>query len=78
MLLVMPNFPDNNSLGGRLRGARESAGMKQREVADAIGVTPQAISQWERGADYPSMDNLHRAAKLYGVSIEELLGELYR
>lgn len=38
MLLVMPNFPDNNSLGGRLRGARESAGMKQRvKVDEAAG-----------------------------------------
>ena len=42
-------------------------------MAEAIGVSRQAVSKWETGAADPSTANLLALAKLYGVSPEELL-----
>lgn len=42
-------------------------------VAEAVGVSRQAVSKWETGAADPSTANLLALAKLYGVSAEELL-----
>ena len=47
--------------------------MTQEFVAEALGVSRQAVSKWENGASDPSTANLIALAKLYGVSPEELL-----
>ena len=47
--------------------------MTQEFVAEAVGVSRQAVSKWETGAADPSTANLLALAKLYGVSAEELL-----
>ena len=47
--------------------------MTQEFVAEAIGVSRQAVSKWESGATDPSTSNLLALAKLYGVSVTELL-----
>lgn len=47
--------------------------MTQEFVADAIGVSRQAVSKWENGSTDPSTSNLLALAKLYGVSAEQLL-----
>lgn len=51
----------------RLQHARKRAGLTQAEVARAMGITSQAISQWERGEATPEIDRLGRVAKLYEV-----------
>ncbi|NCQ28719.1 MAG: helix-turn-helix transcriptional regulator, partial [Armatimonadetes bacterium] len=38
-----------NELAGRLRQQREKLGLKQLDVANALQVSPQAVSKWERG-----------------------------
>lgn len=61
------------SLAKALKGHRECCRMTQEFVAEAIGVSRQAVSKWETGAADPSTANLLALAKLYGVSPEELL-----
>lgn len=51
----------------RLRGSR-----RQREIAEAVGVEPPTISQWETGREKPGRDRLLLLAKLFGVSVEDL------
>jgi transcriptional regulator with XRE-family HTH domain len=41
--------PDLNTIGGRLRFAREQRDLTQQDVAEACGVSGQAVSAWERG-----------------------------
>lgn len=48
--------------------------MTQEFVAESLGVSRQAVSKWENGTSDPSTSNLIALAKLYGVSVEELLG----
>ena len=54
---------------------RKKAGMTQAETAKALGVTVSAVSQWESGDTNPSTAKLPVLAKLYGVTVDELLKE---
>lgn len=61
------------SLGEELKAQRLQCKMTQEFVADALGVSRQAVSKWENGTVDPSTSNLLAIAKLYGISAEELL-----
>lgn len=61
------------SLGEAIKANRLRCKMTQEFVAEAIGVSRQAVSKWEIGASDPSTSNLIALAKLFGVSPEELL-----
>ena len=63
------------TLGEALKAHRTRCKMTQEFVAEAIGVSRQAVSKWESGASDPSTSNLLALAKLYGVSAEDLLRE---
>ena len=61
------------SLAEKLREHRTRCKMSQEFVAEAVGVSRQAVSKWETGASDPSTANLIALAKLYGVTPEQLL-----
>ena len=63
------------SLGEALKFHRTRCKMTQEFVAETIGVSRQAVSKWEKGDSDPSTSNLFALAKLYGISVEELLKE---
>lgn len=64
------------SLGEVLKQHREECKMTQEFVAEAIGVSRQAVSKWENGTSDPSTSNLIALAKLFNISTEELLREV--
>ena len=64
------------SLGEALIVHRTQCKMTQEFVAETIGVSRQAVSKWENGTSDPSTSNLFALAKLYGISVEELLKEV--
>ena len=64
------------SLGEVLKQHREECKMTQEFVAEAIGVSRQAVSKWENGTSDPSTSNLIALAKLFELSAEELLHEI--
>ena len=66
----------SKSLGEALKAHRTQCKMTQEFVAETIGVSRQAVSKWENGTSDPSTSNLFALAKLYGVSVEELLKEV--
>ncbi len=61
------------SLAETLKEHRTRCKMTQEFVAEAVGVSRQAVSKWENGTSDPSTANLLQLAKLYGVAPEELL-----
>lgn len=63
------------SLAKALKSHRERCRMTQEFVAEAVGVSRQAVSKWENGTSDPSTSNLCALAKLYGIPVEELLHE---
>ena len=66
------------SLGENLKAHRTRCKMTQEFVAEAIGVSRQAVSKWESGRSDPSTSNLLALARLYGVPAEELLRQTAR
>ena len=68
------------SVGKNIKKYRKQKGMTQKELADAIGVSVQAISKWECGAT-PDITQILPLAAALGASANELLGyadPLYR
>ena len=61
-------------LANRLAELRKSKGLSQEELADKLQVSRQAVSKWERGEASPDTDNLIELAKIYGISLDELVG----
>ena len=66
------------TLGEVLKAHRMRCQMTQEFVAEALGVSRQAVSKWETGTADPSTSNLLALAKLFGVSAEELLRQVDR
>lgn len=63
------------SLSEALKARRTAAGYTQEYVAEALGVSRQAVSKWENGTSEPSTANLMALAKLYGLTVDELLNQ---
>ncbi len=63
-----------SDLAKRIRARREKRGLKQQDIANALNVSPQAVSKWERGENAPDILVLEPLAKLLGVSVDWLLG----
>ena len=61
------------SLGEAIKERRTALGMTQEFVAEQLGVSRQAVSKWENGTSDPSTANLFALAKLFGISVEDLL-----
>ena len=59
----------------RLSEFRESAGLSQIQLAEALGTSQQNISFYEQGRHTPSPQRLVEIAKILGVSVDELLAE---
>lgn len=58
----------------RLYELRKQHGYSQDELAEMLNVSRQAVSKWERSESSPDTDNLIALAKLYGISLDDLLG----
>ena len=65
---------DTVKVGRIISQKRKEHNMTQMQLADALGVTFQAVSNWERGNSMPDISKLPELADLFGCSIEELLG----
>ncbi|GMV93172.1 MAG: hypothetical protein AMXMBFR82_29500 [Candidatus Hydrogenedentota bacterium] len=63
-----------SDLAKRIRSKREKRGLKQQDIANALNVSPQAVSKWERGENAPDIAVLGPLAKLLDVSVDWLLG----
>lgn len=61
------------STANRLYELRKQHGLSQDELAEKLNVSRQAVSKWERSESSPDTDNLIALAKLYGISLDELL-----
>jgi transcriptional regulator with XRE-family HTH domain len=61
------------TIANRLVELRKQSGLSQEELADKLGLSRQAVSKWERAEASPDTDNLICLAKIYNISLDELL-----
>lgn len=61
-------------IGSRLSVCRQNKNMTQEELAYRLGVTPQALSKWERGMSLPDTSILPAIARILEISTDYLLG----
>ncbi|MBO5868485.1 MAG: helix-turn-helix domain-containing protein, partial [Oscillospiraceae bacterium] len=64
---------DISQIGKSIREYREKQGITQRELAEEIMVSFQAISAWERGLSVPDLENAVRIAEYFRISVDTLL-----
>ena len=63
----------NIEIANRLVNLRKKNGLSQEALAEKLGISRQAVSKWERAEASPDTDNIILLARLYGVSLDELL-----
>ena len=63
----------DRTLGKRIAALRKEKELKQDALAEALGVSPQAVSKWENDQTCPDISLLPKLAELLGVSVDELL-----
>lgn len=61
------------NLSKNLRELRGETGLTQRDVAQKLGITYQSYQAYELGLTVPTLQNFIKLAKLFDVSLEELL-----
>lgn len=61
-------------LGNNLYQLRKQASLSQEELAERLGVSRQAVSKWECGETMPDTENLIAISRIFGVSLDALVG----
>ena len=65
----------SNEIGNRIREARVQAGLKQKELAEKIGVSESRVSQYEKGSQNPRIGTLLKIADALEISVQYLCGD---
>lgn len=60
-------------IGAKLKEARTKEGLTQEEVAEAIQLSRQTISNWENEKSYPDIVSVIKLSDLYNISLDKLL-----
>lgn len=66
----------NIEIANRLVRLRKEKNLSQEALANELGISRQAVSKWERAEASPDTDNLILLAKLYGMSLDDLLKQI--
>ena len=64
----------NIAIGENIKKIRTVQGLTQEQLAQALEVSPQAVSRWEIGSTYPDIELLPVIAGFFDVSLDELMG----
>ena len=73
-----PKSKKRTEFGQRLHDARQTRGLSQNQVAEALGITQPSYADWERSAVSLKPEYLPRLAEVLGVPVDQLLGVVTR
>lgn len=62
-------------IGSKIKNARLNANLTQEQVAEALGVSRQTVSNWENEKTYPDIISVVKMSDLYHISLDHLLKE---
>lgn len=60
-------------ISDNIKNLRKEKGLTQKELADLLHVTAQAVSRWEKGEVEPSVDTISNMAKIFEVTTDEII-----
>lgn len=66
---------NQSTLGSRIKQHRKRLGLTQEQLAERMGVSPQAVSKWENDLSCPDISALPELAAIFGISVDALLGQ---
>ena len=69
----MGRMLDYEKIGLFLSNERKKEKLTQKQLAEKINITFQAVSRWEKGISVPSLDVLDDLSRIFNVSIDEIL-----
>lgn len=61
------------NFGKKILDARKKANLSQEEIAEKLNITRQTVSKWESNETVPNINQVKLLAKIYKISLEELL-----
>lgn len=62
-----------NNFSHNLKSIREQAGLKIKHLSEETEITRETIYDWEAGRSVPTLPNLVKLAKFFGVSLDQLV-----
>ncbi len=65
----------NITIGKKLLYLRKKSKLTQAELAEKLNYSDKAISKWEKGESLPSVEVFYKISKLYGVSLDYIIGD---
>lgn len=63
------------NIGNNIKQLRQQKNLTQKQVAEKLGVSSQAVSKWENNVNTPDIALLPEIAELFGVSIDALFSK---
>lgn len=54
---------------------RKGQGLTQSTFAEAVGVSRQSVYKWETGQSYPDVEKLLKIARMFGITVDELIDD---
>ena len=61
-------------MGNKIKELRLRFGLKQIDLANSLGVSPQAVSKWEKDENFPDILLIRKIASLFDISLDSFLG----
>lgn len=71
----MSNIGNKETFSKNLLFYLEWSGKSQKEVAEAIGVTPASLNEWTKAKKYPRIDKIELLARYFGILKSDLIEE---
>lgn len=65
---------DITKIGKKIKAARTEKNLTQMDLADAMGISYQAVSNWERGNSMPDISKIPELCQILEISMEDLIG----
>ena len=66
------------TFGEKIQALRKQKGLSQKQLADLVLVSHQAVSRWEQGESIPDVDNVLRLSEIFEVSTDYLLKDILK
>lgn len=64
---------DDDQFSNQLKNRRKQHSLTQQQLADKLSVSRETVSGWETGRNQPDINTLRKLAKIYGISLDQLV-----